>query len=136
VGRLQDAGHVVLMVGDGVNDAPVLAAADASVTVQGASELANSAADLVVTGESLAWVEVARGIARRTRRIIAQNMAWAIVYNALAVPLAASGMLQPWMAALGMSASSLLVVANAARLARSRAAGSPPVPARESTVPA
>jgi Cu2+-exporting ATPase len=86
--------------------------------VRGASELANSAADMVLTGQSLYGVVLARNIARKTRAIIRQNMVWAIAYNALAVPLAASGHLQPWMAALGMSASSLVVVANSARLAR------------------
>lgn len=115
---LRAQGHTLLAVGDGVNDALVLGAADVAVSVQGASDLANSAADLVLTGVSLHALLDARAMARRTARVIRQNLAWAVTYNALAVPLAAAGVLAPWMAALGMSASSLLVVANAARLAR------------------
>jgi Cu2+-exporting ATPase len=120
VHELQSAGHKVLMVGDGVNDAPVLAAAEVSMTVQGATELAHSAADLILSGESLAGVAEARALARRARRLVRQNLTWAVAYNVLAIPLAVSGHLQPWMAALGMSASSLLVVGNAARVMRER----------------
>jgi Cu2+-exporting ATPase len=120
VRQFQAQGHRVLMVGDGVNDAPVLAAADVSMTVQGATELANSAADLILSGQSLALVNQSRQLAQRARRLVRQNLAWAASYNALAIPLAVSGFLQPWMAALGMSASSLLVVANAARVMRER----------------
>jgi Cu2+-exporting ATPase len=117
VESLQQAGRKVLMVGDGVNDGPVLASADVSMTVKGATELANSAADLILTEPSLAGVWKAMDLAREARRTVRQNMAWAIGYNTLALPLAVAGVLQPWMAALGMSASSLLVVANSARLA-------------------
>jgi Cu2+-exporting ATPase len=120
VRELQAAGHRVLMVGDGVNDAPVLAAADVSMTVQGATELAHSAADLILSGESLEGIAEARALARRARRLVRQNLTWAVAYNLLAIPLAVSGHLQPWMAALGMSASSLLVVGNAARVMRER----------------
>jgi Cu2+-exporting ATPase len=115
---LKNNGRRLLMVGDGINDAPVLAAADVSMAVQGGSELANSAADLILTGRSLGLVWTARELARATRRIIKQNMFWAISYNVTMIPLAVSGWLEPWMAALGMSASSLLVVLNAARLGR------------------
>ena len=118
--ELRHSGRSTLMVGDGVNDAPVLAAADVSMTVKGGAELANSTADLILTGESLGLVITARAIARRARQLIRQNLAWALLYNASVMPLAVSGLLKPWMAALGMSLSSLLVVANASRLVRER----------------
>jgi len=118
--ELRNSGRSTLMVGDGVNDAPVLAAADVSMTVKGGAELANSTADLILTGESLGLVVTARSIARRARQLIRQNLTWALLYNASVMPLAVSGLLKPWMAALGMSLSSLLVVANASRLVRQR----------------
>jgi len=118
---MQAAGKRVLMVGDGINDAPVLSTATVSMTVRGASELANSTADFILTGNSLTLVEVVFASAARTRKVILQNLSWALGYNLLAVPFAAAGMIVPWMAALGMSLSSLLVVMNSGRLARSKA---------------
>ena len=130
VRALQAQGHRVAMVGDGVNDAPVLAGADVSVAIGSGTDLAKISADVVMLGEGLAPLVCAIECARRTRRIIHQNLAWAVLYNVTAVPLAAIGWLEPWMAAIGMSTSSLLVVANAMRLlARSRARatlGTPP----------
>jgi Cu2+-exporting ATPase len=116
VQALQSAGHRVVMVGDGVNDAPVLAAADVSVAIASGTDLARVNADLVLLGERLTGLVCGVETSRRMLRIIRQNLAWALLYNLTAVPLAASGRLQPWMAALGMSLSSLLVVANATRL--------------------
>lgn len=115
---LQKQGETVLMIGDGVNDAPVLASADVSMTVKGASELANSSADLILTAETLERVREAVERASKAVRLVRQNLLWALLYNVSVLPLAMSGALKPWMAALGMSASSLLVVLNAARMAR------------------
>jgi Cu2+-exporting ATPase len=119
VQALQEEGAVVCMVGDGLNDAPVLSAADVSIAVAGATELARTQASLVITDGGLHRVEEAQQIARQAYRVMRQNIGWALGYNACAIPLAAAGMVAPWVAALGMSASSLLVVLNALRLSRS-----------------
>ena len=106
------------MVGDGINDAPVLAGADASIAPAHGAMLAQTHADIVMLGDSLEPIATGIRTARRTMRIVRQNLAWAIVYNATALPLAALGYVPPWAAAIGMSASSLIVVLNALRLSR------------------
>ncbi len=114
---LQKEGKTVLMVGDGSNDAPVLSVANVSMTVSGATELANSTADFIITGRSLKYIDYILNTGHKTRMVIRQNLSWALAYNLLAVPFASAGMIVPWMAALGMSLSSLLVVLNSGRLA-------------------
>ncbi|OUM00938.1 heavy metal translocating P-type ATPase [Variovorax sp. JS1663] len=112
----QAQGRRVAMVGDGLNDGPVLAHAHASFAVGAAVPLAQARADFVVLGDSLLAIPLAVAQARRTLRVVRQNLWWAAGYNALCVPLALAGWLPAWLAGLGMAASSLAVVLNAARL--------------------
>ena len=119
---LQAQGHCVAMVGDGLNDGPVLAGAHVSFAFGQAVPLAQRQADLVVTGDALGTVPRALLMARRTLRVVRQNLYWAAGYNAVCVPLALDGWLPAWLAGLGMALSSLFVVLNAARLAHPQAA--------------
>jgi len=115
---LQSAGQGVMMVGDGINDVPVLSGADVSVAMGDAVDITRLHADALLVSGNLDTLATAIGLARKTRAVIRQNHAWALGYNLLALPLAAAGMIAPWVAAIGMSLSSLLVVLNALRLGR------------------
>jgi len=116
--ELQQTGERVVVVGDGVNDGPVTRAATVSIAMGSGADLTRLAADAVLMRDDLSLLPLAIDWSRRVRRIMRQNFAWAIAYNVCALPLALSGLLAPWLAAIGMSASSLVVVLNATRLGR------------------
>ena len=118
VRELQQRGARVAMIGDGINDAPVLGQADVSIAMGGGADLAQVRADAVLLSDSLYDFAAAASTAGRARRVIRQNLAWALAYNLIAVPLAAAGLVTPLIAGIGMSASSLVVVLNALRLKR------------------
>ncbi len=115
---LQADGAVVVAVGDGINDAPLLRGADVAIAMGRGSALAQTSADLILVRDSLEDLPHTIDLARRTQRVIRQNLAWSVAYNLAALPLAALGYVPPWLAAIGMSLSSVVVVLNAMRLSR------------------
>jgi Cu2+-exporting ATPase len=122
--ELRAGGARVIAVGDGVNDAPVLAGADAAVALAGGAELTQAAGDLVLAGERLDALPAARVLAQETLATLRQNHRWALFYNLAAMPLAALGVVHPWLAAAGMSTSSIAVVLNSLRIGARRAPSS------------
>ncbi len=118
VKTLQQQGAIVVMTGDGVNDAPVLAGADLSIAMGKGTQLAAATADMILISNNIEHIYHGYQIAIKTLSIIKQNLGWALLYNVIAIPAAAMGYVEPWLAAIGMSVSSLVVVLNALRLNR------------------
>ena len=112
----QAQGDRILMLGDGINDSPVLAQVNVSVSVGNASDLAKNASDILFLQPSIASLPLLLALAQRCKIVIKQNFMWALGYNLLILPFGIAGFLTPWMAALGMSLSSLIVVYNSSRL--------------------
>jgi Cu2+-exporting ATPase len=115
---LQQQGHIIAMTGDGINDAPVLQQADIAIAMGHGSSLTQMQADFIVQSGDLNDVYATHIIAQRTRRLMWQNLAWALLYNAIAIPLAITDNVTPLIASIGMAVSSLIVVGNALRVLR------------------
>jgi Cu2+-exporting ATPase len=130
VRKLTAQGEFVAMVGDGINDAPVLGGCGVSIAMGRGSALTLASADVILVGDSLQAFPAAISLARRAKGIIRQNLLWAAGYNLTAMPLAALGWVPPWLAAIGMSLSSIIVVLNSLRLMRGDAPSCEPPKAR------
>ncbi len=117
--NLED-GEITMMVGDGINDAPTLAGAHLSVAMGGGTDVAKASADMTLLGDNLEKLLEARELALRTRKIIRENLAWSLGYNLLILPLAVAGLVAPYVAVVGMSASSIIVVSNSLRLLKEK----------------